>query len=64
MLTSGMLLDNWIEIGGEVLCIKNILLLENSVDPDQLASGEAIRSGSTLFSTLKIHAYNRNAAGY
>ena len=39
--------------------------LENTVDPDQLASNEAIWSGSTVFSNPienKIHAYIWNAA--
>ena len=35
-----------------VLLIPDFYFFENSVDPDQLASDEAIWSGSTLFSTL------------
>ena len=31
------------------------ILFENSVDPDLLASREAIRSGSTLFSILLVN---------
>ena len=33
------------------------ILFENTVDSDKLASGEAIRSGSTLFSTLIKNTY-------
>ena len=33
----------------------SLLVFEDAVDPDQLASGEAILPGSTLFSTLLEH---------
>ena len=39
---------------------------ENTVDPDQLGSDEAIWLDSTLFSPLfvqLVHTYNWNAAG-
>ena len=35
----------------------NLSFSENTVDPDHLASTEAIRSGSTLFSTLIENTY-------
>ena len=43
----------------------DLFFFENTVDPDQLASEEAIWSGSTLFSTLIENTclFNWNAAG-
>ena len=40
-----------------VLLSPDLSLSDNTVDPDQLASDKAIRSGPTLFSTLI--GYNR-----
>ena len=43
----------------------DLSFFENTIDPDQLASDEAIRSGTTAFSTLfEVHVYNWNAADY
>ena len=40
-----------------ILLNLNLSLIENTVDPDQLASDKAICSGSTLFSTLIGNTY-------
>ena len=46
-----------------VLLNPDVSSLENSVDPDQLASGEASWSGSTLFSKQsQIYSINWNGA--
>ena len=41
-----------------VLLNPDVFFSENRADPDQLASEEAIRSGSTLFSTLMDKMFN------
>ena len=44
-----------------VLLNPQLSIFENTVDPEQLASGEAIWSGYVLFSTLiDLHAYKMN----
>ena len=41
----------------------DISSLENSVDPNQLASDEGIRTGSTLLSTLLLNGHQREKSG-